>query len=329
MGEAVEEALARRGGRWVEAGAPDYPDLGGLENPPKRFCVRGSFCGAGRGPHRPAVAVIGARRVDPAALELARRFGFALARAGLTVVSGGALGVDAAAHEGALAAGGRTVAVLPSGVLRPHPPRNRALFARILAAGGGLCSELEADARPIPWQIPERNRLIAALSRAVVVVRAARRTGCAHTVKAAHRLGRPIYAVPPPAELAARWGYCADLLGGLCEDAVALPVRDPDDLLEALGVGAGRHDVGALGREERLVVGALAGRAASLGAIAAAAGLSLGATARILAALCTRGLAAPAGPGRFAAVEAAGPALHPGARPARSDPPRSDASDRG
>lgn len=293
---ALERALATRGGRFVWRGDPDYPDFGPLGDPPEIFSVRGSLVRPGSGP---VVAVIGSRRTDVEAVRLARAFGGALAGAGCTVVSGGAIGIDAAAHEGALDAGGHTVAVLGSGLLRPQPPRNRGLFARMLQAGGALCAELPPDAGAMKWHFPRRNRLVAALASAVVVVRAGEASGCRHTVDAARALGRRVLVVPAPglgsrSALGEKW---------LAEDAT--PVPDPPALLEALGLGPRRVAAApALEPHERQVLDALLASSAGgvpLGAVAAAAGIEAGAAARILARLCARGLARAAGPGRFAA----------------------------
>lgn len=288
---AEEAALAARGGRFLLRGDPDYPELGRLPDPPELLTLRGSLGEAGTGR---AVAVIGARRADPAAVALARSLGAALARAGHTVVSGGALGIDAAAHAGALDGGGATVAVLGSGLLDPHPAGNRRLFARMLESGGGLLSELPPRAPARAWHFPRRNRLVAALARALVVVRAGARSGCAHTVEAALRLGLPIWAVGGGGEENAgcrRW----------IEAGIARPIRDAADLLDGLGHGRRRELPADLAPAELRMLDALGGGPASLPAVAAAAGLSVAVAARLLAGLCARDLVRAAGPGRFAA----------------------------
>src|SRR5690606_23288441 len=172
------------------------------------------------------VAVVGSRRANPAALRLARRVGYEVARAGFSVVSGGAFGVDAEAHRGALDAGGHTVAVLGSGVLLPLPSRNRRLFGEILDGGGALASELPPWENARPEFFPRRNRLIAALSRAVVVVRASEGSGSLHTARAARALGRPVYVFID--EEAGNSGVRT-----LLKDE-AIPVRSEAELLEAL-----------------------------------------------------------------------------------------------
>jgi len=302
----LEAALERRGGRYLRRGQPGYPDLGALRDPPEILTLRGSLAGAGAGPVPPAVAVVGARRADPGALRIARAFGNGLARAGFTVVSGGALGIDAAAHEGALEAGGATVAVLGSGVLQPTPRQNRRLFARILEAGGGLCAELPPDAPACPWHFPVRNRLVVGLARAVVVIRAADGSGCAHTVDYARELRRPVFALAPE-EPVPRNGLVEQLLRpGLFGERAAVPVRDVDELLCRLGAQRERAEPPGLEPRERQVLSALCDLPAPLGAIAAAARVEPAEAARMLASLCARGLARAAGPGRFAAGRSVG-----------------------
>ncbi|NIP59412.1 MAG: DNA-protecting protein DprA, partial [Gemmatimonadetes bacterium] len=117
----------------------------------------------------PAVAVVGSRRATAYGRRTARALGAALARAEVVVVSGLALGVDGSAHEGAIAAGGRTLAVLGSGIDRPYPRANRELF-RTLAREHLLVSEFLPGEAPLPHHFPKRNRILAALSRAVIVV---------------------------------------------------------------------------------------------------------------------------------------------------------------
>lgn len=141
------------------------------------------------------VAVVGARRASAYGLEVARSLGRGLSAAGVTVVSGLALGVDSAAHAGALEAGGRTVAVLGAGADRPDPPSRRGLYARIREHGAVL-SEYAPGARAWRWTFPARNRLIAALAEVVVVVEAGERSGSLITMGFAQDLGRDVGAVP-------------------------------------------------------------------------------------------------------------------------------------
>lgn len=150
-----------------------------------------ALCGTGV----PVVAVVGSRRPSPEGAEIARALGRGLARAGVTVVSGMALGVDAAAHAGALEADGRTVAVLASGADVAYPPSKAALH-REIARMGCVVSEMPPGTRPMRWGFPARNRTIAGLASLTVVVEAAQRSGSLITADFAQALGRDVAAVP-------------------------------------------------------------------------------------------------------------------------------------
>jgi DNA processing protein len=143
----------------------------------------------------PAIAIVGSRNPTPAGLEAAREFGAALAGAGLVVVSGLARGIDAAAHEGALAANGMTVAVCGTGLDRVYPAVNKNLAERI-AASGLLLSEFALGTQPIRGNFPRRNRVIAGLSTATLVVEAARASGSLITARLASQAGRDVFALP-------------------------------------------------------------------------------------------------------------------------------------
>lgn len=142
-----------------------------------------------------AVAVVGTRNPDPDALGFARDLGAALAAAGRVVISGGAHGIDSAAHRGCLDAGGSTVAVLATGFKRPYPPDHDLLFEVIAAQGAVVCEDPEP---PVirPAMFLWRNRLIAALASAVVVVQAPDRSGALSTARWGQKLGRKVFAVP-------------------------------------------------------------------------------------------------------------------------------------
>jgi len=143
----------------------------------------------------PGVAVVGARRASAYGLEVARSLGRGLAAAGLSVISGMALGIDAAAHAGALEAEGSTVAVLAGAAEIPYPAGKRALHAQI-ARHGAVVSELPPGFRAQRWCFPARNRVIAGLARLTIVVEAAERSGALITSKVAGDLGRDVGAVP-------------------------------------------------------------------------------------------------------------------------------------
>jgi DNA processing protein len=139
------------------------------------------------------VAVVGSRISSASGLEQARAIGALLARAGAWVISGGAAGIDAAVHAGAVEAGGRTVVVLGGGLDHLYPAENRGLFARVVETGGGLVAEAEDDRRPARWSFPKRNRIVAALGEVTVVVRAGSRSGALLTAAHASRIGQPVW----------------------------------------------------------------------------------------------------------------------------------------
>jgi len=175
----------------------------------------------------PAVALVGARRATPHGLEAARMLARGLGVAGVTVVSGMALGVDAAAHAGALDAGGASVAVLAGGADVPYPASERRLHARLVAAGC-VVSELPPGTRPRRWGFPARNRIIAGLAQVTVVVEAAERSGSLITARVARELGRDVAAVPGRITSPRARGALDLLFDG------AHLIRDARDLLELL-----------------------------------------------------------------------------------------------
>ena len=142
-----------------------------------------------------SVGIVGARNATSYGLDVAGRLAAELTASGWTVVSGAAFGIDSAAHRGALAAGGPTVAVTAGGVDVPQPRAHTALFARI-SESGAVCSEAAPGTTPQPYSFLRRNRLIAALTRATVVVEAAARSGALNTAEWAETLGRPVLALP-------------------------------------------------------------------------------------------------------------------------------------
>jgi DNA processing protein len=178
--------------------------------------------------NRPAVAMVGARNASSLGVRMARRLGQGLAEAGFTVVSGLARGIDAAAHEAALQAEARTVAVMAGGIDVIYPPENDAL-AREIAAQGCRISEHPPGLEPQARHFPLRNRIVAGLSRAVIVVEAAAKSGSLITAKAALDYGREVLSVP---------GHPFDTRASGCNmlirDGAAL-VRGTSDVLEALG----------------------------------------------------------------------------------------------
>ncbi len=219
-----------------------YPaPLRDLPDAPAVIYVRGDLGRFGQALATARVSVVGARRATPYGLEQARGLGRGLGAAGVTVVSGMALGVDAAAHVGALEAEGRTIAVLACGAERPYPASKRRLHERIVATGAAI-SELPPGTAPWRWCFPARNRIIAALGQATVVVEAGERSGSLITAGQAADLGREVGAVPGlvTAPLAAG-------ANALVADGARL-VRGPRDVLELL-FGAEPAPYAALGAQ--------------------------------------------------------------------------------
>jgi hydroxymethylpyrimidine/phosphomethylpyrimidine kinase len=188
--------------RTVEAGltavcscSTNFPEcVTRLSDVPPVLYIRGSVAALEACPDN-AIAMVGTRRPTMVGRDAARRISAGIARSGGTVVSGMALGVDAASHEGALSVAGRTIAVLASGADRASPPSNRRLYDQILEQGATV-SELPPGTAPAKWTFPARNRIIAALSIVTVVVEAPLRSGALITVEQAQDLGRDVYAVP-------------------------------------------------------------------------------------------------------------------------------------
>jgi DNA processing protein len=227
---AVAARLETIGARLLLPGDPGWPLAATPPDPPCAWLFV-----AGQVPPGPAasVAVVGGRRASPLRRAAARALGAGLAGAGWSVVSGGAVGVDAAAHGGALDGGGRTVVVLGCGLDVAYPRANTGLFARVLAAGGSVVSEHPPGVPPRPAHFPPRNRLIAALAAAVVVVEAAEDSGSLSTAKAAGgRGGGRVLVVP-----GAPWDAGAAGCNALIRDGATL-VRGLADILEELGATA-------------------------------------------------------------------------------------------
>jgi DNA processing protein len=223
----MEDAALSAAPRVVWRGAAEYPSwLAQMHDPPPALWVRGRLDPA-EGAR--AVAIVGARAATPLGQGFARVLAADLAAAGLTVVSGLARGIDTAAHVGALEAGGRTVAVLGSGIDRPYPQQN-ARLAEAIAEKGALVSEFPPGTEPWKGNFPRRNRTIAGWSRVVVVVEAGERSGALITARVALEEGRDVMAVPGHPSVPAAAGTNALLRDG------AAVVRDARDVLAELGL---------------------------------------------------------------------------------------------
>ncbi|MEO1998029.1 MAG: DNA-processing protein DprA [Planctomycetaceae bacterium] len=212
----------------VLSSEPGYPTrLSEVVDPPHLLFCRGHIEAADQW----SVAVVGARQCTTYGRRQAESLAAGLAEHGWTIVSGLARGIDAAAHRAALAAGGRTLAVLASGVVHIYPPEHRAL-ADAVTAQGGLVSEMSSLQKPAAGLFPQRNRIISGLSLAVIIVEAGERSGSLHTARHALEQGRDVFAVPGRVDSWTSAGCHA-----LIRDGVVL-VRGIDDVLESLSPAA-------------------------------------------------------------------------------------------
>ncbi|MCX7860750.1 MAG: DNA-processing protein DprA [Chloroflexus sp.] len=264
---------------------PAYPPLlRMIPAPPPLLYARGAITPA----DQRAVAIVGTRRPSNYGREVTRRIARDLAAAGVTIVSGLALGIDTIAHTAALDAGGRTIAVLACGVDRVYPERNHALAERIITAGA-LISDYPLGTPPAPLNFPPRNRIIAGLSLATLVVEASEQSGALITVQFALDQGRDVMAVPG--------SIFSPLSAGphrLIRDGAAI-VTDAGDVLAALGLDKSSDAAEsplelALTAEEAAIYGAVEAEPQYIDAIGRTAGLSAAATAAALALLELKGL---------------------------------------
>ena len=202
---------------------PAYPEsLLPFEDAPPLLFVRGTL------PTTPGLALVGSRRATSYGKGQATRFATAFAEAGFLVVSGGAAGVDTAAHRGALDAGGVTIAVIACGLDYVYPAENRGIFERIVAQNGAIVSEFSIGTRPEPWRFPARNRIIAGLSQATVVIEAPDQSGALITARNAAEYGRDVWVVPGCVDTGrSRGGH------RLIQDGAYL-ADGPEDVLEGL-----------------------------------------------------------------------------------------------
>jgi DNA processing protein len=289
---------------WSDASYPVA--LTTIADPPPVIWARGRIDALSQ----PSVAIVGSRAASSYALSVAEQLAADLAACGLLVVSGLARGVDSAAHRGALAGGGATVAVLGSGVDVMYPPEHAPLAADI-SADGAVVSELPPGTPPQPWCFPLRNRIISGLSRAVVVIEAGEKSGSLITARCALEQGRDVLAVPGNVLSGRNRGA-----HGLLRDGAKI-VESADDILEELGMtrqlgpGVGppvaddsRGLTPTITRTPDPILACLtAGEPADLDAIADRSGLS---TVRLLPRLFElelQGLVTRVGGGRFVRVD--------------------------
>lgn len=221
-----ELELCRRGNaRIIPRGDASFPpSLEDIPDPPVLLYAKGSI----EARDQLAIALVGSRRCTPYGMRIAERLAGALARVGMTVVSGLARGIDAAAHRGALKAGGRTIGVMANGLSQVYPPEHEEL-ARQIADAGAVLSEMPMEQGPLAGLFPQRNRIISGLCQGVVVVEATPRSGSLSTAAHAMEQNRDVFAVPGPVDSLSSQG-CHRLI----RDGARL-VETVDDILEELG----------------------------------------------------------------------------------------------
>jgi DNA processing protein len=211
----------------IQPDAAEYPvGLHDLEEPPSIWLLGGLA-------EAPGIAVVGTRKCTRYGVDLAEGFGAVIARAGWTTVSGLARGIDTAAHRGCLRVSGHAVAVLGSGIDYCYPKENEPMYTEIFATGGAIVSEYPPGTPPDRWRFPARNRIIAAMSAAVVVVEAAATGGALITARLAAEQGRPVFAVPGDVDRQMSEGCNRLIRDG------AHPVLGSADLVEELSLVVG------------------------------------------------------------------------------------------
>ncbi|MDJ0711645.1 MAG: DNA-processing protein DprA [Woeseiaceae bacterium] len=271
-------------------GESDYPELlGQVPGPPMVLYVNGDVDAL----HLPALAIVGSRNPTQGGRRNAHDFAQHLASGGLSITSGMAQGIDAAAHQGALDAGGRTVAFLGTGIDRVYPPANRAL-AHAIAERGALVSEYPLGSPPEKWHFPERNRLISGLSLGTLVVEAARRSGSLITARLAAEQGREVFALP---------GSIHNPLARGCHELIrqgAKLVETADDILAELGQLTGHLRPSADDTDYEILRGALSHDPVGIEELGKQSGLTIDQLSSMLLILELHGEVESLSGGRFA-----------------------------
>jgi len=298
MGEVTDALVDHELDRAAERGATilcledeAYPAaLKTIHDPPPVLYVLGRL----RPTDAIAMGIVGSRRCTHYGAEQAERFGQLFGRAGVTVVSGGARGVDAAAHRGALVAGGRTVAVMGCGLGTFYPPENAKLFERIVDEdAGAIVSEIPMGRGIESRNFPKRNRIISGLSLGVLIVEAAKRSGSLITAREANEQGRAVFALPGRVDSPLSYGSNA-----LIRDGVTL-VQDLDDILDQLGEVGEKMAIeeqpespmpAGLTENEQRLVAALGEGERSLDELVRATEIASGASASAMTMLVLKGL---------------------------------------
>ena len=279
------QRLEREGVMAITLQDPDYPPLlAQIPAPPPVIYVRGTLASE----DATAVAIVGTRRATATGREVASRIARELAEAGVTIVSGLARGIDGVAHAAALEAGGRTIAVLGSGVNVVYPPEHRNLASRIVESGA-LISDYPLDTKPDAVNFPPRNRIIAGLSLAVVIVEAPARSGALITCDFAADQGREVFVVPGSVLSHASQGSNRLLREG------ARAVTSAADILEDLNLDRRREQVAVqqalpMTEEERRLLALVTSEPRHIDDLAAAANLEIAAASALLTMMELKGV---------------------------------------
>lgn len=272
---------------------PDWPQaLAQASPPPVRLFIRGTL------PDRPGVAVVGTRKMSPYGRACVEMLVPEIVRLGRPVVSGLALGIDGVAHDAALRAGGTTIAVIGSGVDDPsiYPRAHFGLAMRIIAGGGAVLSEYAVGAPGLPHHFPERNRIVAALSSAVLVIEAPKKSGAMITARLALETGRDVWAVPGAITHPNSEGPNALIRDG------ATPIACLEDVAHALGLTPRQERLpmpDSLPPDARAAIAAIAAGHETADALAKALGRPVTSVSGLLTSLEISGAIRTVGGGRY------------------------------
>lgn len=297
-------ALEKHALQLLPALAPEFPaQLARQPGAPAVLWLRGSSVAL----NRPQLAIVGTRNPSATGRRTAYEFAEYFTRGGLVITSGLALGIDGAAHEGALAAGGPTIAVCGTGLDVTYPAEHAGLAERIAETQGALLSEFPPGTEPEPWRFPERNRIMSALARGVLVVEAARRSGSLITARHAGEQGREVFAIPGSIHNPMSRGCHQLLRQGAClvEQAAdvfeELQIPDMNQMVNRprSGPPSGISGGPGLDNAREILLHALAFEPASLDNLVVRTGLPGESVASQLLLLELEGLVAPQPGGRF------------------------------
>jgi len=300
--QAELDKAEKAGVRIVVRGDADYPlALNYLFDAPPVLYIKGTVLAQ----DAQAVGIVGMRKCSLYGADQAERFAGGLARAGFTIISGLARGIDSSAHQAALGAGGRTIAVLGNGLAQVYPPENKKLAAAVVERGA-LVSELPMDVGPTAENFPRRNRILAAMSLGVIVIEAGRQSGALITARLAAELGKEVFAVPNRVDAPGAAG-----VHGLIRDGAKLveSVADVIDEFPDLGVkppaGEGEPEQAALNfkanlsPEEARLMEVLDGEPVPLDTLAERTGLAVAKISGALTLLELKGMVRALPGGRF------------------------------